>query len=85
MPTCLAFLLTFTVLAMTAAAAEEDCPKHFENYGLFLQAKKSCAKEADYPFMTIMKACAKQTPQEAALALIDGGRRTWARGGLASV
>jgi hypothetical protein len=80
MPAYLAFLLAFTVLTMTATAAEEDCPKHFENYGLFLQAKKSCAKEADYPFMKIMKACARQTPQETALTMMDGGRRTWARG-----
>ena len=81
MPTCLAFLLaTFLALSTTAVAAEEDCPKHFENYGLFLQAKKSCAKEAEYPLMKIMKACAKQTPEATALTLMDGGRRAWARG-----
>ena len=79
MPACRAFLLVVAVLATAPAAAEEDCPKHFANYGLFLQAKKSCAREADYPFMKIMKACAKQTPQEVALTLMDGGRRTWAR------
>ena len=80
MPTSLTFFLAFTVLAITAAFAEEDCPKHFENYGLFLQAKKSCAKDIEYPFMKIMKACAKQTPQEAAMSLMDGGRRAFARG-----
>ena len=76
----LACLLAFTVLVTTSVAAEEDCPKHFENYGLFLQAKKSCAREAEYPFMKVMKGCAKQTPQETALPLMDGGRRAWARG-----
>ena len=75
----LAFLLAFSVLATTTAVAEENCPKHFENYGLFLQAKKSCGSDIEYPFMKIMKACAKQTPQETALTLMDGGRRAWAR------
>jgi hypothetical protein len=27
--------------------------------------------------MKIMKACAKQTPQEVALTLMDDGRRVW--------
>ena len=53
MPACLAFLLVVTVLATAPAVAEEDCPKHFANYGLFLQAKKSCGKEADYPFVEL--------------------------------
>ncbi|POR40065.1 hypothetical protein CRT23_25845 [Methylobacterium sp. V23] len=32
-----------------------------------------------YALMKIMKACAKETPQEAALILMDDGRRVWAR------
>ncbi len=81
MRTCLASVLTtMIVLTSTPSAAEEDCAKRFENYGLFLQAKKSCARDTDYPHMKIMKACAKQTSQETAISLMDGGRRTWARG-----
>jgi len=75
----LAFLLAFSVLAPMVAMADEDCPKHFKDYGFFLQARKSCGKETEYPLMKIMKACAKQTPQEAAVALMDDGRRAWAR------
>lgn len=74
-----AFLLAFSVLLPVGAMADEDCPKHFEDYGFFLQAKKSCGKDVEYPLMKTMKACAKQTPQEAALTLMDDGRRVWAR------
>ena len=75
----LAFLLAFSVLAPVVAMADEDCPKHFKDYGFFLQARKSCGKETEYPLMKIMKACAKQTPQEVAQVLMDDGRRVWAR------
>ena len=80
MPARCAFLLTLLALSATAVVAEEDCSKHFKNYGLFLQAKKSCAKDTECPFMKIMKACAKQTPQATAVSLMDDGRRAWARG-----
>ncbi|KAB1079849.1 hypothetical protein [Methylobacterium soli] len=63
-----------------AVQAEENCPKNFQNYGVFLQAKQSCGRDSEYPFMTIMKACAKETPREKAVTLIDGGRRAFARG-----
>jgi len=75
----IAFLFAFSVLAPVVATADEDCPKHFKDYGFFLQARKSCGKEIEYPLMKIMKACAKETPQEAALVLMDDGRRVWAR------
>ena len=75
----LLFLFALGVLVPGSAAAEEDCPKHFREYGFFLQARTSCGKAIEYPLMKIMKACAKQTPQEAAIALMDDGRRTWAR------
>ncbi|MBY0257016.1 hypothetical protein [Methylobacterium sp.] len=74
-----ALLFAFGILVPAVAAAHEDCPQHFKDYGFFLQAKKSCGKEIAYPLMKIMKACAKQTPQEAAVALMDDGRRAWAR------
>lgn len=67
-------------LLATTADAEEDCPKHFREYGLFLQAKESCAREDEYPSMKLMRACAKQAPKEAALKLMDDGRRDWTRG-----
>ncbi|WP_147029415.1 hypothetical protein [Methylobacterium oxalidis] len=47
---------------------------------MFLQAKKSCGREAEYPLMKVMRACAKETPQDAAIKLMDEGRREWARG-----
>ncbi|WP_147029088.1 hypothetical protein [Methylobacterium oxalidis] len=68
------------MLATAAASAEEDCPARFQKYGLFLQAKKSCGREAEYPLMKVMRACAKETPQETAIKLMDEGRREWARG-----
>ncbi len=73
-------LVIVAVMLATAAAAEEDCPKHFRDYGLFLQAKKSCVREDEYPSMKLMRTCAKQTPKETALKLMDDGRREWARG-----
>ena len=75
----LAILFAFNVLVPAIAIADEDCPKHFNDYGFFLQAKKSCGKDFEYPLMKTMKACAKQTPQETALTLMDDGRRTWAK------
>jgi hypothetical protein len=75
----LALLLAISVFMTPATAGEEDCPKRFEDYGLFLQAKKACGKEVEYPLMKAMRVCAKQTPQEVAVTLMDGGRRSWAR------
>ena len=60
--------------------AAEECPTRFQKYGLFLQAKKSCGREAEYPLMKAMRACAKETPQEEAIKLMDEGRREWAKG-----
>ncbi|KAB1074394.1 hypothetical protein [Methylobacterium planeticum] len=80
MPLRTATVLIGTMLVSSTIHAEEDCPKNFQNYGVFLQAKQSCGREIEYPFMTVMKACAKETPREKAVALIDGGRRTFARG-----
>lgn len=76
----IAAVIIVPAIPLTQALAEEDCPRHFQNYGLYLQAKKACARETEYPLMAIMKACAKETPKEAAIELMDGGRRTWARG-----
>lgn len=61
------------------ASAGDDCPERFEAYGHFLQARTSCAREVEYPQMKAMRACAKATPKETALGLMDGGRRRWAR------
>lgn len=74
-------VLCFILIALSAgtALAEDDCPKKFENYGIFLQAKKACAREVEYPFMKAMKACAKETPEPKAVELMDTGRRIWAR------
>lgn len=67
-------------LSMTVGAkSEEDCAPKFRDYGFFLQAKKSCGKEVDYPLMAIMKACAKQTPEQTAINLMNEGRRAWAK------
>ncbi|WP_336491113.1 hypothetical protein [Methylobacterium nigriterrae] len=73
-----AVLLTTDAIA-AGASVEDDCPKHFREYGLFLQAKKSCGREDEYPSMKLMRACAKQTPKQSALTLMDEGRREWAR------
>lgn len=73
------FLLACSALAPVVAAADDDCPKHFKDYGFFLQAKTSCRKKVEYPLMKTMKACAKQTPQAAAMTWMDDGRRVWAR------
>ena len=74
------FAIISGVCASTSLAfAEEDCPKNFANYGIFLQAKKACGREVDYPFMNVMKACAKETPEAKAIELMDNGRRIWAR------
>ena len=80
MPVRLILLLACSVLAPVVAAADDDCPKHFKDYGFFLQAKASCGKKVEYPLMKTMKACAKQTPQAAAMTWMDDGRRVWARG-----
>jgi hypothetical protein len=67
-------------LVTAPALADETCPTRFRDYGRFLQAKRSCGREAEYPLMKMMKACAKETPKESALNLMDDGRREWARG-----
>lgn len=72
-------MLLCVTLASAAVAAEDRCPKRFEDYGLFLQAKQSCGGSAAYPDMAVMKACAAATPKETAIALMDAGRRAWAR------
>ena len=33
----------------------------------------------EYPFMKVMKACAKETPEPKAIELMNNGRRIWAR------
>lgn len=73
------FVLLAMLLTSPAMSAEDSCPKHFEDYGLFLQAKQSCGGSAAYPKMAIMKACAAATPKDTAIALMDAGRRAWAR------
>ncbi|AWN42873.1 hypothetical protein DK389_23180 [Methylobacterium durans] len=80
MPTRLALALVAGLLAIAPAWSAEDCPERFEKYGLFLQAKQSCGREVEYPLMKVMRACAKETPREAAIKLMDVGRREWARG-----
>ncbi|GJD97950.1 hypothetical protein [Methylobacterium iners] len=77
---CFALTLMAGVFATTTASGAEDCSERFQKYGLFLQAKKSCGQDIEYPQMKAMRACAKATPQEAAIKLIDDGRREWARG-----
>lgn len=76
--------LTLAVVTGTLSAAPvlgaEDCPERFRKYGLFLQAKKSCGRDTEYPLMKIMRSCAKETPQETAIKLMEDGRREWARG-----
>lgn len=67
-------------LAATSVSGAEDCPGRFQKYGLFLQAKKSCGKDTEYPLMKAMRSCAKATPQETAIKLMEDGRREWARG-----
>ncbi|MER2268530.1 hypothetical protein [Methylobacterium oxalidis] len=79
LPVRLTLALVTSLLAAPASAAE-DCPERFQKYGLFLQAKKSCGREAEYPLMKVMRACAKETPQDTAIKLMDEGRREWARG-----
>ena len=76
----LALGLVTSALADPSAAAAEDCPKRFQDYGLFLQAKKSCGQDIAYPLMKVMRSCAKATPEAEALKLMDEGRRAWARG-----
>ncbi|WP_336492275.1 hypothetical protein [Methylobacterium nigriterrae] len=72
--------LALAVATLASAPTQaDDCPKHFRDYGLFLQAKKSCARDEPYPSMKVMKGCAKETPKESALNLMDEGRREWAR------
>lgn len=65
--------------SLSAARSEDNCVKNFENYGIFLQAVKSCGRKMEYPFMKVMKACAKETPEPKAIELMDNGRRIWAR------
>jgi uncharacterized protein YprB with RNaseH-like and TPR domain len=65
--------------SISAARPEENCVKNFENYGIFLQASKSCGRKMEYPFMKVMKACAKETPEPKAIELMNNGRRIWAR------
>ncbi|GEP06228.1 hypothetical protein MOX02_42660 [Methylobacterium oxalidis] len=76
----LAVVLLASLLTTAPAWSAEDCPERFQKYGLFLQAKKSCGRDAEYPLMQVMRACAKQTPREVAIKLMDEGRREWARG-----
>jgi hypothetical protein len=64
---------------MSSARSDDNCPKNFVNYGIFLQAKKACGREVEYPFMKVMKACAKETPEPKAVELMNDGRRIWAR------
>ena len=78
--TRLALALVASLLTTAPARSAEDCTERFQKYGLFLQAKQSCAREAEYPLMKVMRTCAKQTPQEAAIKLMDEGRREWAKG-----
>ena len=80
MPLRLATAFLGAILLTAAAQAEDNCPKNFQNYGVFLQAKQSCGRDTEYPFMAVMKSCARETPRETAVALIDGGRRAFARG-----
>ncbi len=80
LPIRLTLALMAGMLASTAVSGAEDCPTRFQKYGLFLQAKKSCGQDTEYPQMKAMRSCAKETPQEAAIKLIDDGRREWARG-----
>ncbi|MER2266669.1 hypothetical protein [Methylobacterium oxalidis] len=79
-PSVRLILTLVTSLLAAPAFAAEDCPERFQKYGLFLQAKKSCGREAEYSLMKVMRACAKETPQEMAIKLMDEGRREWARG-----
>lgn len=72
-----AILLIFG--SMSAAFADDDCPRNFQNYGIFLQAQKSCGRKVEYPFMKIMKACARETSEPKAIELMDAGRRIWAK------
>lgn len=65
--------------SISAARSDDNCGKNFENYGIFLQAAKSCGRKMEYPFMKVMKACAKETPEPKAIELMDNGRRIWAR------
>ncbi|MDR7039187.1 hypothetical protein J2X36_003960 [Methylobacterium sp. BE186] len=59
----IAAVIIVAAILPAEALAEDDCPRHFENYGLYLQAKKSCARETEYPFMAIMKARADGSSQ----------------------
>jgi hypothetical protein len=77
MRSCFAILLI--VGSSSGTFADDDCPKNFQNYGIFLQAQKSCGRKVEYPFMKVMKACAKETPEPKAVELMDAGRRIWAR------
>jgi len=45
MPARLVSVAVAAALVTAPAKAEEDCPKRFRDYGLFLQAKKSCARD----------------------------------------
>jgi hypothetical protein len=69
-----------STFAVTSLSWAEDCPGRFQKYGLFLQAKKSCGKDTEYPLMKAMRSCAKATPRETAIGLMEDGRREWARG-----
>lgn len=66
-------------LSTAPVLGAEDCPERFQEYGLFLQAKKACGRDAEYPLMKVMRSCARETPQETALKLMEDGRREWAR------
>ncbi|WP_132256118.1 hypothetical protein [Methylobacterium segetis] len=80
LPVRLSLALVAGLITAAPVSAADECPTRFQKYGLFLQAKQSCGREAEYPLMKVMRACAEQTPQEAALKLMDEGRREWARG-----
>ncbi len=72
------WMLLAATLSSPALSANDQCPKDFEDYGLFLQAQKSCGISVDYPNMKAMKVCAAATPKETAITLMDAGRRVWA-------
>lgn len=73
--------LAASIIASSVSVARSDdrCPKDLENYGIFLQAKKVCGREVEYPFMNVVRDCAKRIPKDQGIALMNDGRRTWAK------